>query len=213
MAVTRVRATRTELIARKIQIQTDSQGRDLLKKKNDVLIARFMEIMKDVVKMRDRVEQVATESNYAHVLAKAIDGKFNLMSASFAVQSDTTIEVGQEKIMGLAVPTVSSLFEPRSLIAQGVSPVSVSSRIEEVSDKFQALLLAILQAADVEIRLKRLAVEIQKTRRRVNALDNVVLPQLKSDIRYINLMLSEREREELYRVKKVKKKIQAKREN
>lgn len=210
MSATRVRATRTELIAKKNQIKIAGQGRDLLKKKNDVLIARFMEVMKEVVRSREELETVATEANYAHIMAKALDGRVPLLSAAFALNEPTEVEVGEEKIMGLSVPTLSHGYHKQSIFSRGLSPVGISSRVEEVADRFQEVMVKLLTAADKETRLKRLAGEIQKTRRRVNALDNLVLPQLKEEIRYINLMLSEREREELYRVKKVKKKIQKK---
>lgn len=86
----------------------------------------------------------------------------------------------------------------------------MSSRIDETADKFERVLDVIIEYADIETRLKRLGEEIQKTNRRVNALEQITIPQLHDQVAYIRMTLDERAREDMFRLKKVKKKIERK---
>jgi V/A-type H+-transporting ATPase subunit D len=98
----------------------------------------------------------------------------------------------------------------RSSFTRGYSITGVSSRIDETADRFENILDVIIEYADIETRLKRLGEEIQKTNRRVNALEQITVPGLKEQVAYIRQTLDERAREDLFRLKKVKKKIEAK---
>jgi len=86
----------------------------------------------------------------------------------------------------------------------------VSSRVDETADKFERILDVIIEYAGIETRLKRLGEEINKTNRRVNALEQVTIPSLREQVTYIRQTLDERAREDLFRLKKVKKKIETK---
>jgi V/A-type H+/Na+-transporting ATPase subunit D len=202
--------TRTELLAKKSQIELAEQGRDLLKEKRDALVVEFMSVMDTVVSASARLGKVAGEAYYALTLAKAVDGEVAVRSASFATGGEVRVDVSGTHIMGVYVPEITKRSVRRSLLTRGYSPTCMSSRIDEMADKYEEELDLILDVAAVETRLKRLGEEIQKTRRRVNALDNNVIPELKEQVRYIQTTLEERAREDLFRLKKVKKAIEKK---
>ena len=98
----------------------------------------------------------------------------------------------------------------KSLLDRGYSILGVSGRVDEVAEKFEAELDLIIILAETETSLRRLGSEIQMNRRRVNALEQVLIPELKRQAKYIEITIDEREREDLYRLKKVKKIIERK---
>lgn len=202
--------TRTELLAKKAQIELAEQGRDLLKEKRDALIVEFMSVMDTVVRSSAQLGKVAGEAYYTLTLAKAVDGSVAVKSASFATRGEVRVEVSGIHIMGVYVPEITKKSVRRTLLTRGYSPTAVSSRIDETAEKYEEELDIILDIAAIETRLKRLGEEIQKTRRRVNALDNNVIPNLKEQVKYIQTTLEERAREDLFRLKKVKKAIEKK---
>jgi V/A-type H+-transporting ATPase subunit D len=196
--VEEVRPTRSELLERKQQITLAEQGMDLLKQKRDALLIEFMSVMDETLRLSSDLQRTTSEAQYSLAIAKAVDGVVSVKSASMAT-----------KIMGVSVPVVTKGESPvRSSFSRGYAITSVSSRIDETADKFERILDVIIEYADIETRLKRLGEEIQKTNRRVNALEQVTVPALKEQVAYIRQSLDERAREDLFRLKKVKRKIE-----
>ncbi len=206
-----VRPTRSELLERKQQITLAEQGMDLLKQKRDALLIEFMSVMDETLRLSNDLQRTTNEAQYSLAVAKAVDGTVSVRSAAFATRGEVTIDMTGTKIMGIAVPVVTKGESPlRTSFTRGYAITGVSSRIDETADKFERILDVIIEYADIETRLKRLGEEIQKTNRRVNALEQITVPQLKEQVSYIRQALDERAREELFRLKKVKKKIELK---
>ena len=206
-----VRPTRSELLERKQQITLAEQGMDLLKQKRDALLIEFMSVMDETLRLSNDLQRTTNEAQYSLAIAKAVDGTVSVRSAAFATRGEVTIDMTGTKIMGIAVPVVTKGESPlRTSFTRGYAITGVSSRIDETADKFERILDVIIEYADIETRLKRLGEEIQKTNRRVNALEQITVPQLKEQVAYIRQALDERAREDLFRLKKVKKKIEAK---
>jgi len=209
--VEEVRPTRSELLERKQQITLAQQGMDLLKQKRDALLIEFMSVMDETLRLSNDLQRTTNEAQYSLAIAKAVDGTVAVRSAAFATRGEVTIDMTGTKIMGIAVPVVTKGESPlRTSFTRGYAITGVSSRIDETADKFERILDVIIEYADIETRLKRLGEEIQKTNRRVNALEQITVPQLKEQVAYIRQALDERSREELFRLKKVKKKIEQK---
>jgi V/A-type H+-transporting ATPase subunit D len=209
--VEEVRPTRSELLERKQQITLAEQGMDLLKQKRDALLIEFMSVMDETLRLSNDLQRTTNEAQYSLAIAKAVDGTVSVRSAAFATRGEVTIDMTGSKIMGIAVPVVTKGESPlRTSFTRGYAITGVSSRIDETADKFERILDVIIEYADIETRLKRLGEEIQKTNRRVNALEQITVPQLKEQVSYIRQALDERAREELFRLKKVKKKIELK---
>ena len=202
--------TRTELLQRRLQINLAQQGRDLLEKKRDALLIEFMKIMEEVLGLSSQLRKTAAEANFALTIAQAVDGTVNLRSAAMATHGEITVEISGTHIMGVPIPEVTRKNVRRSALERGYGITGISSRIDEVAEKYEDELNVIIPMAAIETKLRRLGAEIQKTRRRVNALDQVVIPTLKEQVRYISMALDERSREDLFRLKKVKKTLEAK---
>ncbi len=206
-----VRPTRAELLERREQIKLAQQGMDLLKQKRDALLIEFMGVMDETLRLSEALQKSVSEAQYSLAVAKAVDGTVALRSAGMATKGEIVVDMTGTKIMGVSVPVVTKGESPiRSSFTRGYSVTGVSSRVDETADKFERILDVIIEYADIETRLKRLGEEIQKTNRRVNALEQVTVPQLTEQVSYIRQTLDERAREDLFRLKKVKKKIERK---
>jgi len=204
-----VRPTRSELLERKQQITLAQQGMDLLKQKRDALLIEFMSVMDETLRLSNDLQRTTSEAQYSMAIAKSVDGVVSVRSAAMATRGQVTVDMTGTKIMGVPVPVVTKGESPmRTSFTRGYAITSVSSRIDETADKYEHILDVIIEYADIETRLKRLGEEIQKTNRRVNALEQITVPVLKEQVTYIRQTLDERAREDLFRLKKVKKKIQ-----
>jgi V/A-type H+-transporting ATPase subunit D len=206
-----VRPTRSELLERRSQILLAQQGMDLLKQKRDALLIEFMSVMDETLRLSATLQKTTSEAQYSLAVAKSVDGNVAVRSVGMATKGDISVDMTGTKIMGISVPVVTKGASPvRSSFTRGYSITGVSSRIDETADKFERILDVIIEYADIETRLKRLGEEIQKTNRRVNALEQITVPGLKEQVAYIRQTLDERAREDLFRLKKVKKKIERK---
>lgn len=206
-----VRPTRSELLERRSQIALAEQGMNLLKQKRDALLIEFMSVMDETLRLSGSLQKTTQEAQYALAIAQSVDGTVSLRSAALATSGEITIDMTGTKIMGVSVPVVTKGESPvKSSFTRGYSITGVSSRIDETADKFEKILDVIIEYADIETRLKRLGEEIQKTNRRVNALEQITVPGLREQVTYIRQTLDERAREDLFRLKKVKRKIESK---
>ena len=206
-----VRPTRAELLERREQIKLAKQGMDLLKQKRDALLIEFMGVMDETLRLSESLQKSVSEAQYSLAVAKAVDGTVALRSAGMATKGEIVVDMTGTKIMGVSVPVVTKGESPiKSSFTRGYAVTGVSSRVDESADKFERILDVIIEYADIETRLKRLGEEIQKTNRRVNALEQVTVPQLTEQVTYIRQTLDERAREDLFRLKKVKKKLERK---
>ncbi len=203
--------TRTELLLKKSQINLANQGKDLLKQKRDALMIEFMNVLNDALRLSSFLQRAMAEGQFALTIAQSVDGMVTVKSASFATKSNVSVDITGTQIMGVPLPVVTKGISPlRTQLTRGYSLTGVSSRINETSEKFEKIIDVIIDNAHIETRLKRLGEEIQKTNRRVNALEHIVVPALKQQVNYIKMTLEERAREDLFRLKKVKKSIEKK---
>ncbi len=199
-----VKPTRMELMRKKSQIKLAEQGRDLLREKMDALIQEFFKILNTVSNSRDELEQVSKEADLALMIAQAVDDPVTLKSASFATRRSITVDITGKNIMGVPVPVIEKKRISKSMLERGYGIISTSGRIDETAERFEAELDLLIQLAETETAMRRLGAEIQMNRRRVNALEQILIPELKSQAKYIKNAIEEREREDLFRLKKVK---------
>ena len=202
-----VRATRAELLAKKNQIALARQGRDLLKEKRNALLQELVRTAEQVVRGGEELDREVGRATVTLALAEALDGPEAVRSAAFAARGQLMLEVTGVNIMGVPVPCIERKSVARGPLDRGYSLPSVSSRVDATAEAFESLLDLIIELADSEMRLRRLAEEIGRTSRRVNALENVLIPRLVSQCDYIQMVLEEREREDLFRLKRVKMKL------
>jgi V/A-type H+-transporting ATPase subunit D len=202
-----INPTRSELLAKRAQIKLARQGRDLLKEKRTALWKELMQTVDEVLRFTSTVEENVAEARRALGLALAFDGLEAVQSAAFAAKRHVTIEVTPTNIAGVQVPAIERKRLVRGDTQRGYSLAGTSSRIDTAATRFEEVLEQAIRLAAIELRLKRLIEEIRKTTTRVNALDLVLLPRLEAERAAIDRVLDEREREDLFRLKRVKARL------
>jgi V/A-type H+-transporting ATPase subunit D len=205
-----VRPTRMELMRMKAQIRLAEQGRDLLRQKMDALIQEFFKILSTVSESRDELEQVSRAADLALMIAEAVDDPITLRSASFATRRSITVDITGKNIMGVPVPVIEKKRVSKNMLERGYGIITTSARIDETAERYEVELDLLIKLAEIETAMRRLGTEIQMNRRRVNALEQILIPELKSQAKYIKNAIEEREREDLFRLKKVKSIIERK---
>jgi V/A-type H+-transporting ATPase subunit D len=201
-----------ELLARKVQITLAKQGRDLLEQKRSALMKEFLRIADTVMERSDLLQETASAARQALARAKAVAGSQAVQSAALASRGDFPLEVSTTSVMGVKVPHIEQKRVARPLMGRGYSIVGTSITIDETAAAFEAQAEAIIQLAESELRLTRLASEIQRTSRRLNALDHLLIPRLESERDFIQMTLDEHERSDHFRLKLVKHSLERKRE-
>ena len=146
-------------------------------------------------------------------LAKALEGREALEVAAIPSQRDITVDIIVRNVWGTKIPDVAVTEVRRPLLERAQNPVATSARTIESSANFEEVIAAILAVAATEIKLRKIGEEIKKTTRRVNALEQVVIPRLRGETRYISSVLEQRAREDVFRLKRIKKKLEAKSAN
>jgi len=198
-----IRPTRMELLALKQRRELAKRGYELLREKRDALVREFFAVLSEAKKLRAEMEEEVAGAFSTLIEAKLVVGGMKLEELALGAKSRLDFDVMTRNIMGVTVPIfrVTPLEgEPRL----HYSLTSGSALVDEAAHRVSKALEKIVQLAEVEATVKRLASEIEKTKRRVNALNYVILPRIDNTIRYIELMLEEREREDLFRMKKIK---------
>lgn len=204
--------TRMELLARKAQLELAKQGRDLLEQKRTALMKEFLHIAVAVMEGSDALQQAAAEARQALAKADATAGTQAVHSAALASRAELSLDVSNVNVMGVKVPQIEQKHVRRSRLGRGYSIIGTSITIDEAAAAFETEVETILQLAESELRLTRLASEIQRTSRRLNALDHMLIPRLEAERDFIQATLDEHERSDHYRLKLVKRNLERKRE-
>ena len=207
-----ISVTRMELLARKAQIALASQGRDLLEQKRTALLKEFLRMADTAMERSDALQFAATNSRHALARAEAIAGTEAVRSAALASRAELPLQVTTTRVMGVKVPHIEQKRVSRSMLDRGFAITGTSITIDEAASAFENEVETIIELAEMELRLTRLATEIQRTSRRLNALDHVLIPRLKTECDLIQMTLDERERADHFRLKLVKRTLERKRE-
>lgn len=207
-----ISVTRMELLARKAQIALASQGRDLLEQKRTALLKEFLRMADTAMERSDALQFAATNSRHALARAEAIAGTEAVRSAALASRAELPLQVTTTRVMGVKVPHIEQKRVSRSMLDRGFAITGTSITIDEAASAFEIQVETIIELAEMELRLTRLATEIQRTSRRLNALDHVLIPRLKTERDLIQMTLDERERADHFRLKLVKRTLERKRE-
>ncbi len=201
-----VKPTRSELIALKRRIKLSEMGHRLLKMKRDGLILEFFAVLNKANDVRSKIVGDYLRAEQKRALAEAVDGALAIQSAAFALRELPALELGSKNIMGVLVPRVEARAARKRLLDRGYGVLGTTDRIDAVAEAYEALLEDVLHAAEVETSLRKLLDEIEATKRRVNALEFRVIPRLKEQAAFITLRLEEMERENIFRLKRIKAK-------
>lgn len=206
----RVSATRKELLAHKSRIQLASQGREMLEQKRTALMRELLQVADRLVGEAEEMERAAAEARAALSRAETLAGPEAVRSAALAARRAVRLKMTTTNVMGVWLPEIEPVSLRRSMIGRGYAITGTSTTIDEAAEAFEVEAEAILEVADRELRLRRLASEISALSRRVNALEQVLIPRLESQRDYIAMVLEERERDTRYRLKLAKRLIERK---
>ncbi|MDP7372381.1 MAG: V-type ATP synthase subunit D [Candidatus Thermoplasmatota archaeon] len=201
-----IKPTRSELIKLKARIKQTKNGYKLLKMKRDGLFHEFRQLLADMIEAKRELTDAYRLAKQRIDLANAIDGGLAVRAAAIANSAHPEVEVERRNIMGVVVPSVSGTNLKSTFEERGVGYIGSSPYIDEASDSFSELIEKIVTASEMEATLKRLLEEIEATKRRVNALEFKVIPELEEAKVFIQLRLEEMEREETFRLKRFKNK-------
>lgn len=199
-----VSPTRINLLVLRTRSELAKEGIRLLRSKREALVREFFILMGDAAKSRDTLENRIEAAFTSLIFAKGFLGEDILKSAAPMHRRDINIDVKIKNIMGVIVPEIEEISLKRSVDARGISPIFESHRAIEVADRFEDILNSIVSVASREVKLKRLGNEIKTTTRKINALEEILIPSLLKKIKHIKRVLEEREREDTFRLKRFK---------
>ena len=201
-----IKPTRSELIKLKGRIKQTKNGYKLLKMKRDGLFHEFRTLLSEMIEAKRDLTEAYRLAKTRIDLANAIEGGLAVRAAAIANSAHPEVEVERRNIMGVVVPSVSGSNLKSTFAERGIGFIGSSPYIDEGSDSFSELIEKIDNASEMEATIKRLLAEIEATKRRVNALEFKVIPELEEAKVFIQLRLEEMEREETFRLKRFKNK-------
>ncbi|HIJ98574.1 TPA: V-type ATP synthase subunit D [archaeon] len=201
-----IKPTRSELINLKKKIKLAQVGHDLLKRKKDGLVQEFFRILDLVKEQRKTLVRNYRASVSKLEIARALEGTASIESIAFALKDEPEVIIHGKSIMGVKVPQITTKFVKRPLLERGYGLIGTSSYTDELVESWENLLEMVVRSVETETTLKRILLEIEKTKRRVSALEYVVIPNMEGAASFIRLRLEEMERENLFRLKRIKKK-------
>ena len=197
--------TRMVLNQQKARLKTATRGHKLLKDKRDELMRQFMEVVRRNRELRTKVEEGLTEAFSALGVASAIMSPDMLEQAILCPRQSVELGISFKNVMSVNVPVYD--FKTKTADAGDIYPygfAQTSGELDDALGKLSAVFADMLELAEVEKSMQLMAQEIEKTRRRVNALELVMIPECQENIRYISMKLEENDRSSKVRLMKVK---------
>lgn len=203
----KVQPTRGELLRLRRRIQLAKRGHELLEEKRDALVTEFFDILDRLEDVRSEMEEKLERVFEDLIEASAIMGTSEVRKSSYAATRELAVDVDIRSIMGVSVPIIEVEELERKATDRGYSLHQTSSKLDETSEGFEKALRTIIELAEIEATVKSLAQEIERTKRRVNSLEHILIPRLEEARDYIEFRLAEMEREDFFRLKRVKAKM------
>ena len=200
-----VRPTRIELLKLKKQELIAEKGHDLLQEKLDAMLIEYTKFVDACRAQRKELDAVITDAVMTMKTAAAILGSNRIEEIALSSSDMGEVAMGTRVIMGVRIPEIETPAEYN--FRRGYSYLGTTSKLDDAGVMFAKAAVAALKLAELEGTVGRLALEIQTTRRRVNALEHILLPRIRETRRYIEMHLEEREREDLFRRKRTKQVI------
>ncbi|PKK85926.1 MAG: V-type ATP synthase subunit D [Thermoplasmata archaeon HGW-Thermoplasmata-1] len=203
-----VKPTRMELLGIRKRRALAEKGHKLLGEKRDALVTNFFDIIGKRDAIREKMENDLARAYGSLIEAQMLIGEERVADIALDMPAAGDITVSTINIMGVRVPQLGGeAAEYAKKAAYGFT--ATSAKLDEAIRDFRKALEGIIRLAEVEGGIQRIAVEIEKTKRRVNALEHIFIPRLKATVKYIEMQLEEREREDFFRRKRIKALMEA----
>jgi V/A-type H+-transporting ATPase subunit D len=196
-----VKPTRMDLLQVRKRKNLAVKGHKLLSEKRDALVSNFFEIISQREGKREEMENLISKAFHAFIQAEMLLGETQVKDIADQVETSQVLEIDSSSIMGVRVPKITLQPPDKRLPYTMVHTVA---KLDDTVKYFHQALEAIVNVAEIEASIQQLGKEIEKTKRRVNALEHIFLPKLEGTIEYIERQLEEREREDFFRRKRMK---------
>ena len=191
-----VKPTRMELINTRQRLVIAQKGHKLLKQKRDALVVELFQSLKKAKDLRAQVNAEMVEAHKKLAIARSVHGEMFVEANALAARTIPEVDVKTKNIMGVKIPLITAVEVKRSLLGRGYSVLGSSAQFDSAVEAFENALNSVIVLAETETTLKRLLKEIEKTNRRVNALEYNIQPALRAAIRHIqdhlNMLEAER---------------------
>ncbi|MCL2370026.1 MAG: V-type ATP synthase subunit D [Firmicutes bacterium] len=207
MAQNQINPTRIELRKCKTRLKSATAGHKLLKDKLDEMVRQFLTLARKAQQMRQEVESELLSIFKSFALARAIVGSQEIESALYMPTMSVAVQTATKSIMGVTVPIIKTKL-PEQKASLPYALASAPPELDQAIFKFYDFVQKLIKLGESEKICALLAEEMEKTRRRVNALEYIMIPELKNSIQYIQMKLDENERAALVRLMKVKEKLE-----
>lgn len=200
-----VHPTRMELLTLRKRRRIAERGRDLLREKLDALMIEFFQFVREITALRSKAQNLLAEAYDDFVGAQMAMGYTRLQQSSIGVDDRFSIETKTRNVIGVTIPYIQVNVKPLSGFPYNAYDTSV--KLDEATLRMAEAIKAIAELSSAEAAVKKLAEAIAATKRRVNSLEYVVIPRMLGTIRYIEMHLEEAEREDFFRLKRIKSRM------
>jgi V/A-type H+-transporting ATPase subunit D len=200
--------TREQFMALRRRYDVIGKGLELLKSKREALMKEFFGIVDESIRMRDELTALLAGAQRGLERARALNG-VAVESFAYGARRHVSLNIRARNVWGVYIPEIEDVNLTRTLDAMDISPVGESAAVIETARSFEAASELIVKIASREIRLTAIGEVIRSDSRKINAIAEVILPSIKNRIKYIERVLEEREREEIFRLKRNKARRQA----
>src|SRR3989304_10522903 len=200
-----IHPTRMELLTLRKRRAIANRGRDLLREKLDALMIEFFQFVREISSLRTKAQDLLAQAYDSFVDAQMAIGYMKLEQTSIGVEDRFTIESKTRNVIGVTIPYIQVNIKPLTGFPYNVYDTSI--RVDEAALKMAEAVKAIAELSSAEAAVKKLAGAIAATKRRGNSLEYVIIPRMHSTIRYIEMHLEEAEREDFFRLKRIKSRM------
>lgn len=201
-----VSPTRMQLLSLRQQVVIARRGLELLERKREALVREFFAAAESAIDSREGLRQTMQQAHNSLVLLLAMAGREAVTSAAFAARRELAVELVERNLWGVRFPELYHQAAARAVDARGYALTGTTPLLDETARLFEEAVDRALKTVSVEMKLKRIGEEIRKATRRINALNELMLPRMRRQIRRITAHLEEREHEEHFRAKRFKRK-------
>jgi V/A-type H+/Na+-transporting ATPase subunit D len=206
-----VKPTRMHLLEIRKKLDLAQKGYKLLEEKRDALVEKFFAVIDKRNSLRDEIDEDLMQAFFSLLQAQMILGEDAVEQVSFLSKDVLDIKIDYENIMGVKIPILEKIGAEDDRVPR-YGFLQTSAKLDDAFIQFNGVVSRLLDLSDVESRIKSLSVEIEKTKRRVNVLENTLIPKLVATIGFIEMQLEEREREDFFRRKRIKSLMEKKKE-
>ncbi|MGC9157276.1 MAG: V-type ATP synthase subunit D [Candidatus Micrarchaeia archaeon] len=198
----RINPTRTNLLSLRKRLAIAEKGHEILVHKRQALVTEFLKLLSEPRKRRNALVQIVNEGYKKVRIANAYIGNFELGEMAYYMKKANPVGIEIKNVMGVKIPEISVVKAQQPSV-----PFGASLAVDEISDTFSRALQALIDTAQLEHGLRKAVLEIEKTKKQINTLENKVIPEIKSNAKYIEMRIDEMDRDMFVSLKHVKAKL------